>query len=98
MRFKKDPQSPWQPAVVKALHRTLRSCIIKTSNGQQIRKNRIHLQKTQERPEDNSNLDRDYINPGKPNLSVHENNCRMQPAPAVDRPAPQLKTSRYGRL
>ena len=40
VRFRKDPESPWQPVVVKAQHDTPQNYIIETSNGSQYCRNK----------------------------------------------------------
>jgi transposase InsO family protein len=100
VRFRKDPESPWQPAVVKAQHDTPRSYIIETSNGSQYRRNRVHLRKTQEKPPDSSYVDQEHIIPERAHSQERNDHRRQEPPNPLPAniPVAQPRTSRYGRI
>jgi hypothetical protein len=100
VRFRKDPESPWQPAVVKAQHDTPRSYIIKTSNGSQYCRNRVHLRKTQEKPPDSSYVDQEHIIPERAHSQERNDHRRQEPPNPLPAniPVAQPRTSRYGRI
>ena len=41
-------EGKWEPAIVKEKHEAPRSCNIMTEHGKELRRNRVHLQKTAE--------------------------------------------------
>lgn len=87
VRFQLQPQGKWQPGkIVQHDNINPKSFVVQTPEGQEYRRNRRHLMKTEEKFEEQSHSDENEI-PDIPNDNVN-----------INKPIDKSCTTRSGRI